>query len=111
MVPVKHLFQIFRYKPSESIGRSSRQVVFCKKGILKNFAKFTGKHLCQSLYFNKVAGLSFKGSFNFNYRDTLHKTAAYNGFFEKIELSSFIGSLFYHLSEVKFKVVFCPTVI
>ena len=28
-----------------------------KKGALKNFAKFTEKHLCQSLYFNKVAGL------------------------------------------------------
>ena len=25
--------------------RSSRQEVFCKKGVLKNFAKFTGKHL------------------------------------------------------------------
>ena len=25
------------------------------KGVLKNFAKFTGKHLCQSLIFNKVA--------------------------------------------------------
>ena len=31
--------------------------VFCKKGVLKNFAKFIGKHLCQSLLFNKVAGL------------------------------------------------------
>ena len=30
--------------------------VFCKKGVLKNFAKFKGKHLCQSLFFNKVAG-------------------------------------------------------
>ena len=29
--------------------------VFCKKGVLKNFTKFTGKHLCQSLFFNKVA--------------------------------------------------------
>ena len=28
-----------------------------KKGVLKNAAKFTGKHLCQSLFFNKVAGL------------------------------------------------------
>ena len=37
--------------------RSSRQEVFCKKGVLKNFAKFTGKHLCQSLFLNKVAGL------------------------------------------------------
>ena len=31
--------------------------VFCKKAILKNFAKFTGKHLCQSLFFHKVACL------------------------------------------------------
>ena len=26
-----------------------------KKGVLRNFAKFTGKFLCQSLFFNKVA--------------------------------------------------------
>ena len=32
--------------------------VFCKKSALKNFAKFTGKHLCQSLFFNNVAGLA-----------------------------------------------------
>ena len=31
--------------------------VFCKKGVLKNFAKFTGEHLCQSLFFDKVADL------------------------------------------------------
>ena len=37
--------------------RSSRPEVFCKKGVLRNFAKSTGKHLCQSLFFNKVAGL------------------------------------------------------
>ena len=28
--------------------------VFCKKGILKDFATFTEKHLCRSLLFNKV---------------------------------------------------------
>ena len=28
-----------------------------KKGVLRNFAKLTGKPLCQSLFFNKVAGL------------------------------------------------------
>ena len=32
-------------------------MMFCKKGIHKNFAKFTEKHLCQILVFNKVAGL------------------------------------------------------
>ena len=37
--------------------RSSLPEVFCKKGVLKNFTKFTGKHLCQNLFFNKVAGL------------------------------------------------------
>ena len=31
---------------------------FCKKGVLKNFAKFPGKHLCRSLFFNRVAGLN-----------------------------------------------------
>ena len=40
-----------------SKNRSSRPEVFCKKGVLRNFAKFTGKNLCQSLFFNKVAGL------------------------------------------------------
>ena len=33
-----------------------------KKGILGKFAKFTGKHLCKSLLFNKVAGLRPKAS-------------------------------------------------
>ena len=28
--------------------------VFLQKGVLKNFAKFTGKHLCQCHFFNKV---------------------------------------------------------
>ena len=31
----------------ETIFRSSRQEVFCKKDALKNFAKFTRKYLCQ----------------------------------------------------------------
>ena len=29
-----------------------------KKSVLRNFAQFTGKHLCQSLSFNKIAGLA-----------------------------------------------------
>ena len=32
--------------------------IVCKKGVLRNFTKFTGKHLCQGLFFNKVEGLS-----------------------------------------------------
>ena len=35
------------------VGSSCPEVV-CKKG---NFIKFTRRHLCQSLFFDKVAGL------------------------------------------------------
>ena len=35
--------------------RSSHQRCSVKKVVLRNFAKFTGKHLRQSLFFNKVA--------------------------------------------------------
>ena len=35
----------------------SRPEVFCEKGVVRNFAKFTGKHLCQAFFLNKVAGL------------------------------------------------------
>ena len=37
--------------------KSSRSEVFSKKVVLRNFAKFTGKHLCQLLFFNKVVGM------------------------------------------------------
>ena len=42
-------------------GRSSHQRCSIQKGVLKDFAKFTGKHLRQSLFFNKVAGLRHRG--------------------------------------------------
>ena len=31
--------------------------MFCKKGVLRIFATFTGKYPCQSLYFNEIVGL------------------------------------------------------
>ena len=39
------------------IFRSSRWEVFYEKGVLNIFAKFTGKHLCKSLIFNRLATL------------------------------------------------------
>ena len=39
------------------IDRSSRPEVFCKKGVFRIFTKFTGKHMCQSIFFNEVADL------------------------------------------------------
>ena len=38
------------------LSRNSLPEVSCKKGVIRNFAKVTGKHLCQSLFLNKVTG-------------------------------------------------------
>ena len=46
-----HLILVIR------VYRSNRPEVFYKKGVLRNFTKFRGKHLYQGLFFNKVAGL------------------------------------------------------
>ena len=45
---------MLRRKPT----KPSRPEVFCKNDVLRNFTKFTGKHLCQGLFLNKVADLS-----------------------------------------------------
>ena len=70
--------------------RSSCPQVLCKKGVLKNFTKFTGKHLWQSLLFNKVAGLS---------PATLLKTRSGTCVFLRI-LWKFQEHLFYRTSPV-----------
>ena len=36
--------------------RSSHRRCSARKDVLRNSTKFTGKHLCQSLYLNNVAG-------------------------------------------------------
>ena len=38
--------------------RGSHRRCSVRKGVVRDFAKVTGKHLCQSLVFNKVAGLA-----------------------------------------------------
>ena len=45
-------------KKKERKNRSSHPEVFYKKDVLRNFAKFTGKQLCQSSFFNKGGGLA-----------------------------------------------------
>ena len=62
------IIMLYSIKPE-----SSRPEVFCKKGVLRNFAKFTGKSLCQSLSFNKVAGLAC----NFIKKETLAQVFSY----------------------------------
>ena len=46
---------LFGFKKILAVDRSSRLEVFCKNGVLKNFAKFTGEHLYGDLFFNKAA--------------------------------------------------------
>ena len=45
------------HKASSLINLLSHQRCSIKKGVFKDFARFTGKRLCRSLFFNKVAGL------------------------------------------------------
>ena len=45
--------------------------VLYKKSVLKNFSKLTGKHLCQSLSFNKVVGLNKTSQINNQYKKSI----------------------------------------
>ena len=57
LVSVKQLTYKASCKCVEAAARRcSVKKVFCEKGVLRNFAKFTGKQLRPSVFFNKVAG-------------------------------------------------------
>ena len=47
-------FQKCRSIRSQMFFRSSRPEMFCKEALLRDFPKFTGKHLCQSPFITKV---------------------------------------------------------
>ena len=64
--------------------------MFCKKDIYKNFAKFTGKHLCQILLFNNVAGLRTA---------TLLKRRLWHRCFS-VNFEKFLRTLFYRIPPV-----------
>ena len=50
-------FNVFKYFGAITYRR------FLEKFALKNFTKFTGKHLYQSFFLNKIAGLNFDRNF------------------------------------------------
>ena len=54
--------QLKNFKDIINYYRSSRPEVFCKTGVLKYFTKHKRKHLCQSLFFNKVADFRDSGT-------------------------------------------------
>ena len=60
-VPVKQVVSGSFWVVSDDYSEAVATKVFCKKGVLRNFVEFTGKHLCQSLFLNKVAGLRLAG--------------------------------------------------
>ena len=47
---------IVLFKSFKNLQKQPAEVFF-KKGVLRNFTKFTGKHLCKSLFLYKVAGM------------------------------------------------------
>ena len=51
---VYKLYRKLLLRKCYQLSRSIRQEVFCKKGVIRNFAKFTGKQLYQRFFFNKV---------------------------------------------------------
>ena len=78
-IPVKNVFKVhlsilIRYQISElNTETSTAGFLSVKKDVLNNLAKFAGTHLCQSLFFNKVADLRFSSYRppNFIRRETL----------------------------------------
>ena len=49
-----------------SLDAEAEPGVVLEKSVLRNFAKFTGKHLCQRLFFNKFAGIRTTASVDGN---------------------------------------------
>ena len=50
-----HRFIYIYFRSSQNLNKNNQKQ--SPGGVLRNFAKFTEKHLCHSLFFNKVAGL------------------------------------------------------
>ena len=62
--------------------RSGRPEVFCKEGVLRNFAKFTEKHLHQSLLYFEASGLQL-------YLKNRHLAQVFSSEFCEISKNSF----------------------
>ena len=72
------IFSISHFSSLETMYRSSRLQLFFNMGVLKNFAIFTGKHLCWSLFLIKYpafrATTLLKGGFPANIAKFLRTT-------------------------------------
>ena len=76
---------------TSGVYRSTHWRSSLRKDVLRNFAKFTGKHLCKSLFYNKVAGLR-TDAWNFIKQET--KTQVFPCEFCEISHSSHVNLIF-----------------
>ena len=53
-------FRVCQMNMKDENVRSSVPEMFFEKGVLRNFAKIKGKHLCQSLFSRKLQASSLK---------------------------------------------------
>ena len=89
-LPSLDLFHSWRLSPCSTlttfdifsflfIFRRSRSYMFCKIGILRNFAIFTGENLCWSLFLIKQKGLTLE----FYLKKTLAQVFSFGEIFKK----------------------------
>ena len=55
---LNYFFKKIKKQPPEVQKQSPE--VFCKKSVLKNFANFTGKHLCWSIFIIKLQAFNLQ---------------------------------------------------
>ena len=67
--------------------RSSSPTMFCKKEVLRNFTKFTGKYQCQGLFLNNVTGLRPEAC---NYIKKETRAKVFSCEFCKISMNTFL---------------------
>ena len=85
---------------TKQYSRSSHRRYSTKKSVLRNFAKCTGKHLWQSLFFNKVAGLRLRTPFLQNTSGWLLLVFSVRSFVTRFRLPSSLSSESDSLSSV-----------
>ena len=93
--------------------RSSHRSCSLKRGVLRDFAKLTEKHLCQSLLFNKVAGLQCceisNNAFSIEHLQTTASVVSFISLFMKarvlLEFISLVFSILYIFSPFSFVLI------
>ena len=73
-------FALFSWGPSQNFVSN----IAGRKGVLRNFTKFTGKHLCQGLFFNKIIRQKKIHLLKWNKTRSLKWIKSYKNWFVKI---------------------------